>query len=77
MGNFIFNCIQDKNLSVTKGKALGVKTFFIPTLGNCHSSSPNQGCVTLGSDGLFPQGKRVKRGLGSNELQAEGKFTFL
>lgn len=45
------NCIKDKNHPVSKGKALGVKMFFSPTLGNCHSRSPNQGCVTLGSDG--------------------------
>lgn len=44
------NCIKDKNNPVSKGKALGVKTFFSPTLGNCHSSSPYQGCVAVGSD---------------------------
>lgn len=45
------NCIKDKKRPVSKGKALGVKMFFSPTLGNCHSSSPYQGFVALRSDG--------------------------
>lgn len=58
------NCIKDKNHPVSKGKALGMETFFSPTLGNCHSSSPYQGRVALGMAPVLSPSRQKGEGRG-------------